>query len=553
MESITNNRKNIFIAIIGIFFCTTAIYWQSAFFDFVWDDYGVIIRNAKIRSMSAAFSTFYKRAGSNVKYDPAAMTASNWRPLRTIVHAAIYKLFQLKAFWYHLLNIIFHGLVAVMLFVVLLRLTGDMLAAMIGALLFAVHPVNTEAVCWAKSLEDLMAAFFMLISFLLMLKMKAGKTAVKYNLAMATLVGLTFALAVAAKLSVIFFPLFMLLLIGLKKWEKDKTVFNASLKWNIGTSVLMLAIAGVGIIARSTVLNKVAQSGYITGDCWTTWLSMPRIFLRYLRIELLPWPLFADYQNYPHAASMSDGIAWCYAIIFIVVFAALTWVFIRTKLLAPWLWFWGALIPFSNIIAMKQLGAERFLYIPTIALAWLVAELFKRFAAQATAKPDSSIEQRLKLITAVGLIAFSLITVQRSTVWSSEISLWETTVAQFPNSERPRQNLIKAYNRHQQPAMALSYAKSLAEQFPTQANIVLYGYTLCLNRIYALGIKLIAKHKAHLVLNNAGAAAARRGDFNAAEKCFAIAASIAPQITKYRTNLYMVRRQRTASKLKNHR
>jgi protein O-mannosyl-transferase len=547
MELVTKSRKNIIIAIIGIFFCAIAIYWQSAFFDLVWDDYGVIIRNEKIRSLPAAFSTFYKRAGSRVEYDPAQMTASNWRPLRTVVHAVIYKCFQLEPFWYHLLNIIFHGLVAVMLFLVLLRITGDMLAAMIGALLFAVHPVNTEAVCWAKSLEDLMAAFFMLTSFLLILKLKNSKAAVKYNLSVATLACLAFAFAITAKLSVIFFPVFMLMFVAIQHWNRDKSVCRLVPRWSIGASLIMLAIAGGGVLARSTVLNKVAQSGYITGDCWTTWLSMPRIFLRYLRIELLPWPLFADYQNYPYAATMSDGVAWLYALIFIGLFAALSWLFIRKKLLAPWLWFWCALIPFSNIIAMKQLGAERFLYIPTLAVAWFGAELFKRFSAQPAKHPEDKTGQRLKLITATVLILFSLITLQRSMDWSSEIALWETTVAQFPNSDRPRQNLIKTYNRQQQPDQALGHAMKLAEQFPTRDNIVLFGYTLCLNRRYQPGIKILVGQKAHIVLNNAGAAAAQNGDLAAAERCFLLATSLAPKIAKYRTNLYMVRRQRQQS------
>ncbi len=575
METMSNSRKNIIIAIIGIFFCSTAIYWQTAFFDLVWDDYGVIIRNEKIRSIPAAFSTFYKRAGSNVKYDPAKMTASNWRPLRTVVHAITYKYFQLEPFWYHLLNIIFHGLVTVMLFMLLLRITGDMLAAMVGTLLFAVHPVNSEVVCWAKSLEDLMATFFMLISFLLILKLKdsttecpkailserqtanikcstlnnrAGQSSVsfKYNIVLSSLACLAFIFAVTAKLSVVFFPIFLLIFIGIQHWQKSKSNCPVTPSWGIATSLIMLVIAGFGVVTRSAVLNKVAQSGYITGDCWTTWLSMPRIFLRYLRIELLPWPLFADYHNYPYATTMSDGVAWLYTLIFIALFVALTWLFVRKNLLAPWLWFWCALIPFSNIIAMKQLGAERFLYIPTIAVAWLGAELFRRFSLRAAEDFDGKIGQRLKIITAAVLIIFSLITVQRSMDWSSETALWETTVAQFPNSERPRQNLIKAYHRQQQSAQALGYAIKLAEQFPSRDNIVLLGYTLCLNRRYQSGIKILTGQQAHSILNNAGAVAAQRGDLNAAERCFSAATVLAPDMAKYRTNLYMVRKQRNA-------
>lgn len=531
MQTLEYSRKNLVIATVAVFFCATAIYWQTAFFDFVWDDYGSIIHNEKIRSLQAASSTFYKRAGSDRKYDPAKLAGSNWRPLRTMVHAITYKFFAFEPFWYHLLNIIFQGLVAAMLFLLLARLTNELFPALVGALLFAVHPVNSEAVCWAKSLEDLMAALFLLLAFRLLLELKPDKSHINKNIGWGIGSCVAFILALTSKLSVVFFPVFLLLYLPYRKYLLKRR--DESLTMPVIFSAIMLISAGAGALVRSAVLGKVAQCGYITGDIWTTWLSMGRVFLRYIFIELIPYPLYADYYNYPAAKSVSDPQAWLFMVLFVAVFAALTWLLYRKKLLGPWLWFWCALIPFANIIAMKQLGAERFLYLPTLGTAWLAAEIVKR----------NQNWKHIKLVVFVVLIIFSVLTVQRSRVWRDELALWTETAGQFPKSKRPRENLIKAYDRLGRPDLALPEAEALYNDYPTVENANLYGYVLCMNQRYQEGLKILKANKAHIILNIVGGQAAHAGKLYLARQCFQTALELSPGNPRYEHNLQTVERQ----------
>lgn len=565
MKNLTINKKNISLVCIGLFIFSSLLYWQTAFFDFVWDDNQAIVTNQKIRSPSLAFTTFYKKAEqataqsdnltaqtgfdvycapvlkSEKKFHSVKLTSVNWRPLRTIIHSIIYKYFKLEPFWYHLLNIIGHGLVTVTLFLLLLQLTQDMLSALLGTLLFAVHSVNTEVVCWAKSLEDLLATTFLLASFNLILLLKIKKST-RQNIICSLLAMLAFALALTAKLSVVFFPAFLILFF-IYRYLNDPKRSPMLSRWTGTVTLLLLVESLTAIITRSLVLGHTAQSEYVTGNCWTTWLSMPRVFLRYLRLQLLPYPLFSDYQSYPAATTLADIVPWLYTIAFIVLFIALSWLFCKKQLLAPWLWFWCALIPFSNIIAMNQLGAERFLYIPTIALAWLTAELFKRYTNAIPTLYEKRTRNALKILVPI-IVIFAIMTINRSKVWRSPLTLFKKTTKQFPESYRPRYNLIESYITLDQPDKALFYAQGLAKKYPTLKSLTIYAQTLCMTGNYTQGIKILQKLRHNVMLNRIGIYAAKHGKLNEAERCFRLAIAIAPHNPRYKKNLKLLQRQR---------
>lgn len=569
MKTLPINRKNIFIAIIGIFIFSTMLYWQTAFFDFVWDDNEAITSNQNIRSLHLAFSTFYKKStqktlseidaiednkfdlysaplfSSEIKHASSKLTIANWRPLRTIIHSAVYKYFKIEPFWYHLLNIIGHGLVVIILFILLLQLTKDMLSAIIGSLLFAVHPLNTEVVCWAKSFEDLLATIFLLITFNLILQLKV-KSSNKHNIIMISLASIAFALALSSKLSTIFFPIFMIMFFFYNKLKTIKLPFKAIAnidRWQLYIITILSLETITAVITRSVVLGHTAQSAYVTGSCWTTWLSMPRIFIRYLWLQVAPYPLFADYLSYPLAKTAGDPTAWSYAIVFILIFACLSLLFYKYKLIGPWLWFWCALIPFANIIAMQQLGAERFLYIPTIASAWLVAELFKRYINN-TFKHREIYNRLLTVMFITIFSTFTVMTINRSKTWSSIFTLFKTTTKQFPESYRSRYNLIVAYILIDQPEKALSYAARLVKKYQTMKSLTIYAQTLCMTGNYNHGIKILHKLRNNVVLNRVGIYAAKHGKLNKAERCFTLALDIAPNNPRYKKNINLLQRQR---------
>lgn len=527
ISRITPSRR-IWISGLLLFAATWLFYSHTLSYDFVWDDFGSIVHNQALRGWSDAWKSFYVPPDSVGEYDPSQLEARNYRPLRTVIHAAVYHAVGLHPGWYHLLNVTGHAAVALLLFFIFLHLTRSRTGAAVGTIFFAFHPALTEPVCWAKSFEDMLAALFCLAAFLCF---EIGtETAGRKRFGYFGVALLLYLLALTAKMSVVFLPVFLLL-----RWcfsHRDGIYRNIkSNRAEVITIMLLAAVTAAGLAVRHLVLGHTGQGGFITGNCWTTWLSMPRIFVRYLFMEFLPFGMLADYEAYPRAASLLDWSAWLYTLIFLFLLIRGSMLLARTGLWQGWLWFWCALLPFFNLIPMVQLGADRFLYLPTIGISWLVAELAGRYLTS----------RNRRLIAAAVLALFAYCAWQRSQVWRNERTLWEATVKQTPNALRPQENLIKVLIKDRDFAAALKHAGDLAGHSSKPEHQVLFGYAQCLNGDYGNGLPRLIHHRTAAVLNIVGVDAINRGRNDIALQCFAAAVGINPTDPRYRHNLDLLK------------
>src|ERR1019366_6397189 len=155
--------------VLGI--ATLAVWVQTVGFDFVWDDDFFIRDLPSIRSLRHVPEMFYRLDAQSALPEGFVL----FRPIRTAHYALLYLLggsASPQPWIYHLANVLWHGGTAMMLFAVLtlllpqLKTTVTEAAALrrsfFIALAFPVHPVVSEVVCWAKSLDDILAAFFTL-------------------------------------------------------------------------------------------------------------------------------------------------------------------------------------------------------------------------------------------------------------------------------------------------------------------------------------------------------------------------------------------------------
>jgi len=87
-----------------------------------------------------------------------------FRPLPSLAWSVFYHLFSLEAFWYRLSGLLLHLLVSLAVFRLSRRALKDPAAAALAAVMFAVHPLHAEAVCWISANADLFAALFAALS-----------------------------------------------------------------------------------------------------------------------------------------------------------------------------------------------------------------------------------------------------------------------------------------------------------------------------------------------------------------------------------------------------
>ena len=92
--------------------------------------------------------------------------ASNWHPLTWLSHMVDCQLFGLNAGGHHLVNVLFHATNAVLLFLLLLRLTSALWQSAFIAALFAWHPLHVESVAWVAERKDVLSAFFGLLTLM---------------------------------------------------------------------------------------------------------------------------------------------------------------------------------------------------------------------------------------------------------------------------------------------------------------------------------------------------------------------------------------------------
>uniref|UniRef100_A0A4W6C4F5 Protein O-mannosyl-transferase TMTC3 n=1 Tax=Lates calcarifer TaxID=8187 RepID=A0A4W6C4F5_LATCA len=138
-------------------------YWNSLSCGFVFDDVSAILDNKDLRPSTPIRNLFLNDFWGT----PMAEERSHksYRPLTVLTFRLNYLFSELSAASYHLLNVVLHAVVCV-LFLRVCRLFLDKTSSLVAALLFAVHPIHTEAVTGVVGRAELLSSIFLLAAFL---------------------------------------------------------------------------------------------------------------------------------------------------------------------------------------------------------------------------------------------------------------------------------------------------------------------------------------------------------------------------------------------------
>jgi hypothetical protein len=413
----------------------TALVWgRSISFDFVWDDQQFIVENKSIRSLRNIPEMFYRiEAQASMPYDFRV-----FRPLRTAQYALLHFLggkAEPQPWIFHLANIIWHAAAAMLLFSAasrLFQMWGQNLSeeasrrwALLVALGFAVHPVVSEVVCWAKSLDDIMAAVFTLAALRELLKPNGWAKNLAWSL-------FYFLLAVYSKESAVPFaviPFFVLR--HSKKWPWQKCF--------VATSGF-LAMAAVYMAHRHFVIGRSSQTEPISGTYAQTLIDMFPVAPEYLRLLCGVPPFFIDYSFMKgHFALVSMAVLLGVALLIgLLVFGIWSWRNEKFRLAGLGLLWTGLfLLPVSNLLPMMQYMAERFLYLPLIGWLLAIAALLSAWRKETLATA---------LGTALVLVWMPLAW-SRSEIWRDPVTLFVRSSREGPKTLRVEQNAIASILR----------------------------------------------------------------------------------------------------------
>jgi len=264
-NSLTTKRAILLIFIIGFI-----IFFSSLFNGFVIDDILQITGNPSIHSITNAGNIFLNKMGIQG-------SSGYYRPLSYIFYTFIYSLFGNNAFFYHFIQLLFHIINSVLVFLFFKKFLRKELAFFLS-LIFLVHPINQETVAYASNLEDTLYFFFGL-NALMFLDRTTDKVK---NIFVASMFLL---LAILSKEIGILFFLFTILYVFL--FKKNKIIPYITFSFFV-----LIAYAFLRLISQ-TPFQKAALIPIMSLSIWGRLANVPMIILYYLKTLLFPWNLTA--------------------------------------------------------------------------------------------------------------------------------------------------------------------------------------------------------------------------------------------------------------------
>ena len=447
---------------------TVLVFLQTLGFDFLnLDDnwYVVLDRNVhrglSPETIAWAFTTF-----GNPYY----------MPLTRLSFLLDTSLYGIEPAGFHLTNLILHAVSVLLVLYLVWLLSGRWIAAVVTALLFAVHPQHIEAFVWVSERKEVLSALFGLLSLACYVKYAradsaAGRPAARLYLAALLL----FIFSLLAKPAWITLPGILLLLDWwpLRRYGPGKT--GRLLAEKAPFVLVTLLFVAITLYSAASTVDYVSNSAQNLPILQRV-LNSGVIYVTYLYYTFVPLDL-PVYFPYPREPLPAWEIAGAFALMFLVSLAA--WSSRKTSphWLMGWLWFLGTLFPAVGIVSAGEsvFIGNRWTYLPHIGL-------FAALAIPVAAYRDRRPRFRHYVVaTALAVIAaLSVSSWRQSWHWQDSESFWRQAIHTVPDNDMAHYMLGTYYLQQGEPRKALVELETAWRLAPDDAF-----YALMLGNAYA--------------------------------------------------------------------
>ncbi len=477
----------IILAAAMIVLATAAAFSSSFAGSLVFDDITSIVDNPTIRQLWPLWPTLCppRHSGETVA----------GRPLLNLSLAINYAVSGYEVWSYHVTNLAIHLLAALLLFGIVRRTfllpamrdrwsAAALPLAFVVALLWAIHPLQTESVTYIVQRAESLVGLFYLLTLYCFIRGAKGDSPIFADAKMGTVPtmrgasgegsgvragfssfilppiawyagsALACLLGMASKEVMVSAPLVVLLY--------DRTFCAGSFReaWRQRYG-FYLALAGTWLLLGWLVLSMSTVGTAIgPGSQQFTWwsylLTQPGVIVHYLRLAVWPSELCLDYGWAP-ASTVAEVLLPATVVAGLI--AVTVWALLKRSawgLLGAW--FFAILAPTSSFVPLGQAAFEHRMYLPLAAVVTgLVVGGFLagRWLVRRGAIPLPALQATGGLLVMFAAITLGIFTFRRNLDYRSDVSIWEDTVAKAPNNDRAYDGLGHALANYGWPDKAI--------------------------------------------------------------------------------------------------
>ncbi|MDY6945810.1 MAG: tetratricopeptide repeat protein [Pseudomonadota bacterium] len=424
------------------------LWWPALSASFQFDDWNVIVNEPRVHSLAAWWQSM-----------------PGIRPLLKLSYALNMSA-DANPTGFRSINLLIHALSATLAWSVLrtrgiragLAEMDASRAALLAALIFALHPVQTEAVTYISGRSSSLAACFCLLSLYCWIRAEQTENS-RSSISWLTACCICFGLAVATKETALILPLALLL------YSADRPLHDTLKRVTplLLLMVLMLCVAlslptyrrllAVSLDTRTIAENLLTQAhavSYLAGQLFRIWNSN------------------ADPQLAVVTSLNGSSAILCTAWLALLAVALSR---VRRAPVGAFavLWFLLWLAPTNSLLPRLDVANDRQLYLALAGPAWWLAT---RLISWHRTQPAMT-----SVLAAVLLMALSWSTYQRNRIYTTELTFWQDTAERNPGSARAANNLGMAYAidcRFEAAMAAFERAIALSpDEYHAQINLIL--------------------------------------------------------------------------------
>jgi len=425
-----------------------------------WDDNELVTSNTIIMDLSwhnikTIFTTFYLSA---------------YIPLTILSYSLEYHFFKLDPRAYHTTNIVLHLFNCLLVFWLIYKLSSNIYISFVTTILFAIHPLRVESVAWITGRKDVLYSFLFLGALLSYLYYR-GKQVIKYYWLSLFL----FILSVLAKGMAVTFPFVLLLCDYLFHRKFNKYLLLEKIPF----FVIALVFGVIAILGERSFEDITTTSSFIFFD---KVLIVSYGLLFYLTKIAVPVKLSC---YYPYPEKIGGFLPPIFFFSFIIIVGLIIAVILTKKytrkVIFGSLFFLIAILPYLQLIRAGQLIANRYIYIPSIGLFYMVGTGF--FWLYTRKLRSVNVLKSVLGIIFIGIVGvLSFITFNQCRIWKDSMTLWNNVLDKYPN-------VPVAYNNRG----TVYYDKGEYDKAVTEFTLALKYNPNYVRAYYNLGITYDAK------------------------------------------------------------